>query len=272
MQDLLILSAMFSMSVISGMLGIGVAFAAIPILSFGNMSLVNEVQPIALFLNGVTALFSAVAFARAGYVDWRKSVQLAAVATAFSPLGAVAALYTSEPVLWGCYFVAVGAILFFMLQKQAAARERLAFSQVLALSAPIAALSGLLGVGAGFLLVPLMIFSGVTAHRAAAMNSVAVVPASFASLAPHIASATVNVSSALPIVICAAVGAFLGGFLATRAVSERGLRRVFLVVMVALAGYKVITLADHGLQSAAATDSCASAGLVFVNTEMPPCP
>lgn len=272
MQDLLILSAIFSMSVISGMLGIGVAFAAIPMLSLGHMNLVNEVQPIALFLNSVTALFSAVAFARAGYVDWRKSLQLAAVATAFSPLGAFAALHTSEPVLWGCYFVAVAAILYFMLQREGPVRERLLFSYVLALSAPIAALSGLLGVGAGFLLVPLMVFSGFSTHRAAAMNAVAVAPASFASLAPHAGSATVSVSSAVPIVICAAVGAFLGGLLASHAVSERALRRVFIAVMVALAGYKLATLVDHGLQSVVTTDSCASPGVVFVDTASPPCP
>jgi hypothetical protein len=272
MQDLLILSAIVSMSVISGMLGIGVAFAAIPILSLGNMDLVNEVQPIALFLNGVTALFSALAFARAGYVDVHRSTQLAVVVTIFSPLGAIAALHTSEPVLWGCYFVAVGATLYFLQRKGERTDEKLVFAQVLALSAPIAALSGLLGVGAGFLLVPLMVFAGFTTHRAAAMNAVAVVPASFASLAPHIGSATVNMSSALPLVIGAAVGALLGGFLSSHAVSEKALRRLFIVIMVALAGYKLLTLVSYQLQSTAATSSCVSSGFVFVDLTASSCP
>jgi uncharacterized membrane protein YfcA len=272
MQELLILAAIFSMSVVSGMLGIGVAFAAIPILSLGNMDLVNGVQPVALFLNGITALFSAVAFARAGYVEWRRSAQLAAVATVFSPLGALAALHTGELVLWGCYFVAVAGILYFLLRKREEEQERLPFARVLALSAPIAALSGLLGVGAGFLLVPLMVFSGFTTHRAAAMNSVAVVPASFAALVPHIGSATVSVSSALPIVICAAVGAFLGGFLSSRTISEKALRRVFIVVIVALAGYKLVTLVDHELQAAATAGQCVQPSFVFVDSAPSSCP
>lgn len=41
------------------MLGLGVAFAAIPFLSFFYPGLVHEVQPLSLLLNGVTATFAA---------------------------------------------------------------------------------------------------------------------------------------------------------------------------------------------------------------------
>ena len=272
MQDLLILLAIASMAVVSGMLGIGVAFAAIPILSLGGLDLVHGVQPIALFLNGVTALCSAISFGRAGYVDLGRSLQLAGVATVFSPVGAFAALHASEPMLWGCYFVTVAVTLYFMHQKQVQTDERLSFSWVLALAAPVAALSGLLGVGAGFLLVPLMVFSGFSIHRAAAMNSVAVVPASFASLIPHLGSATVSVSYALPIAACAALGAFFGGFLSSWTVSEKGLRRLFIVVMVALAAYKLGALVLNGYSSGGTASTCARRDFVLVELEVSPCP
>ena len=57
MGDTILYAAMFSASVLSGMLGVGVAFAAVPILGIAGMDLVNGIQPIALFLNGVTARF-----------------------------------------------------------------------------------------------------------------------------------------------------------------------------------------------------------------------
>jgi hypothetical protein len=265
------LFAIAAMALISGMLGIGVAFAAIPILSLNGMDLVHQVQPIALFLNGVTALCSAVSFGRAGYIEPARSAQLAAVATVFSPLGAVAALHTSEPVLWGCYFVTVAATLYFLQQRGRDTGERLPFLQVLALAAPISALSGLLGVGAGFLLVPVMIFAGFTVHRAAAMNSVAVIPASFASLVPHVSTASVSAASALPIVFCAALGALFGGFLSARLASEKALRRLFIAVMVALAGYKLVTLVFHGQQPSLATGLCVPQGLLFVDLKAQAC-
>ena len=104
------------------------------------------------------------------------------------------------------------------------------------------------------------------------MNSVAVVPASFASLAPHAGSAAVSVAFALPIVVCAALGAFLGGWLASHTFSERMLRRVFIAVIVALTGYKLVTLFDHGTQSGPTEESCAAPAFVFVDTGSSLCP
>ena len=52
------------LSVVSGMLGLGVAFAAIPFLGLFLPDLVHQVQPLSLLLNGVTALFSVIGFAK----------------------------------------------------------------------------------------------------------------------------------------------------------------------------------------------------------------
>jgi len=48
--------ALFFLSIISGMLGIGVAIVAVPVLSLGLSDLVNQVHRPSLILNGVTAL------------------------------------------------------------------------------------------------------------------------------------------------------------------------------------------------------------------------
>ena len=61
-------AGLFLLSLVSGMLGLGVAFAAVPFLSFFLHDLVHRVQPLSLLLNGVTALFSLFGFARSGLV------------------------------------------------------------------------------------------------------------------------------------------------------------------------------------------------------------
>lgn len=91
---------MLVLSVISGMLGLGVAFAAVPFLSFFLSDLVNEVQPLSLLLNGVTALVAAVGFAISGFIDWRKAMSLAFVTTIFAPLGAVMAHVIPASSIW----------------------------------------------------------------------------------------------------------------------------------------------------------------------------
>jgi len=253
------------------MLGIGVAFAAIPILGVGNMNLINEIQPIALFLNGVTALFAAVSFARAGYVPWPRALSLAVVASIFSPLGAMAAEKTDETVLWTVYFVAALVVIYLLWRDRPAGRETLSFNQVLCLSAPISAVSGLLGVGPGFLIVPLMVFSGFGPRWSAAINAVAVTPASFISLVPHIEHASVNIAVALPIVASAAAGAFLGGYLSSTRISEVALRRIFIVVIVALSTYKAFVLFDPHHRQSAQHSQCPQPDLVAAGIRTDSC-
>lgn len=252
MGNVLLSVLIFAVSVISGMLGIGVAFAAIPILGMHSQDLVHEVQPIALFLNGITALFASIAFARAGYVDWLRSLRLAAVCTVFAPLGSWAAQYADERTVWACYFGAVIVVLYLLVSGRSSGRAARPFGYLLLAGAPIAVLSGFLGVGPGFLLVPVMIHSGFNPRRAAAMNSVAVTPASFVSLIPHVERAVVDPAFAVPIVLSAACGALAGGYLASRRVPEKALSRIFVVIILALAAYKVLTLSgQHAIVSAA---------------------
>jgi len=75
------------LAVISGMLGLGVAFVAVPFLSLFLPDLVNMVQPLTLLLNGFTALFATIGFARSGLVIWRKAIPLAIVTTTSAPVG-----------------------------------------------------------------------------------------------------------------------------------------------------------------------------------------
>ena len=75
-----IAGGLFALSVASGMLGLGVAFAAFPFLGFFLPDLVHQLQPLNLFLNGVTALFAAFGFARSRLVEWRPAILLTIVA------------------------------------------------------------------------------------------------------------------------------------------------------------------------------------------------
>lgn len=95
------------LSIASGMLGLGVAFAAVPFLSFFLADLVHEVQPLSLLLNGITALFSLLGFAKSGLVAWRPAILLAVVTTVTAPLGAWFAQFVDVGVLWILYFAAV---------------------------------------------------------------------------------------------------------------------------------------------------------------------
>ncbi|MGC8476464.1 MAG: TSUP family transporter [Acetobacteraceae bacterium] len=111
----------FALALVSGMLGLGVAFATVPFLSFFPPDLVHQVQPLSLLLNGITALFAVLGFAQSGLMDWRKAILLAVITTATAPLGAWLVRSVPQIWVWVAYFLAV-AYLAYRLFKPAEAR------------------------------------------------------------------------------------------------------------------------------------------------------
>ena len=235
------------LSVASGMLGLGVAFAAVPFLGFFMGDLVHEVQPLSLFLNGVTAIFAAVGFARSGLVSWRPALMLTAVTAVGAPLGSWLAQGTSQAWLWGLYLVAVGYLAFRMFQRGGGPGEgdaehpRLGMALILAV--PISVVAGLLGVGPGFLLMPVLVLAGYEPKLAAGINAVAVTLPSFTALIPHVGTAKVDLGVAAVLIVVGAAGAFLGARLTSRFVSGPALKRAFGVLIVVMTAVKIVTIA-----------------------------
>lgn len=57
------------LSVVSGILGLGVAFATVPFPAFLASELMDQVRPLSLPLTGITAAFAPTRFARSGLID-----------------------------------------------------------------------------------------------------------------------------------------------------------------------------------------------------------
>lgn len=253
-QTLFIAAGLFVLSVVSGMLGLGVAFAAVPYLGLFMADLVHEVQPLSLFLNGVTALFSAFGFAQSRLVAWREALALALVTTLAAPLGAWLAQFSAPSLLWGIYLVAVLYLAWRMFQPEKGegpAAERLEVGPhlrvALLLAVPISVLAGLLGVGPGFLLMPTLIVVGFAPKRAAAINAVAVTPPSFSALIPHVSTMTIDLRLAVILIVVGAVGSFLGARLTSLFVSGTRLKKVFALMIVAVTAYKLFQVLHVGL-------------------------
>lgn len=239
---IIIILGIFVLSLISGMVGLGVAFAAIPFLGFFMPDLVHQVQPLSLLLNGITGLFAAVGFARGKLMDWRQALPLAIVCTLAAPLGSWAAQIVPQMAIWWIYFVAVLYLAYRLFQpaKQGCGRTR--FKQALLLAVPISALSGLLGVGPGFLLLPTLILLCYEPKHAAAMTAVAVTPPSFSALIPHLTAAQFDPELTVWLLLAGAIGSFAGSRITTLWLPGGRLRQMFGVLIVLMTAYKIFTL------------------------------
>jgi uncharacterized membrane protein YfcA len=232
---------LFALSFLSGMLGLGVAFIAIPVLGLFGFDLKDVIQPWALLLNGVTAISGSVAFWRAGMVDKRGALLLVTITTIGAPVGVWLLQFASVALVWWLYV----AVLVFLavrmgLPRRAATesvgditdrvRARAAVAAV-----PISVFAGFLGVGPGFLLMPTLTLVGYSARLAAATNSVAVTLPSFSAFISHLPTASFDWPTVIVTSVASVVGAWLGARFTAGWVKSATLSRLFAIALVALA-------------------------------------
>ena len=244
-----ILSALlFGLSFVAGMLGLGVAFIATPILGLFGFDLKNVIMPWSLWLNGLTAIAGAITFARAGMVDWRTAIPLLIITTIVAPIGVWLLQFVSVDVLWWIY---VGVLVF--LAFRMAFPPKMDDSKALEISDKtrvkagffaglIGIFAGFLGVGPGFLMMPTLVMVGYTARLAAATNSVIVTLPSFSAFIAHLGDAQFDWLMLILTSITAVIGAWLGARFMAKRVKSLTLSRIFAGFLALLAVQRALIL------------------------------
>ncbi len=241
-ENIIIAIGLAVLSFISGMLGLGVAFAAIPFLGLFLPDLVHQVQPLSLLLNGVTALLSTFGFARSGFVDWKKAIPLAAITTASAPVGAFIVQFIEQKVVWIIYFAAVFYLAYQLFRPVKASVKQENFKLAAILAIPISIMSGFLGVGPGFLLLPTLILAGFEPKKAAGINAFAVCPPSFSALIPHLSTASWNLPLTGLLVVVGALFSFAGARITSLFLPSKRLKQLFALLILLVTAYKIFTL------------------------------
>lgn len=242
-ENTIIVVGLLALSIISGMLGLGVAFAAIPFLGLFFSDLVHQVQPLSLLLNGVTALFAVFGFAKSRNIVWKNAFVLAVITTIMAPMGSWLAQFINQTAIWLVYVAAVAYLayrLFRPIQEKPSGTEN--FGLVIFLAIPISVLSGFLGVGPGFLLMPTLMIAGFNAKKAAGINVFAVTPPSFSALIPHLATARFDPKLTLMLLSVGALGAFFGARITNLYVPSARIKQLFAILIVVTTLYKIYTL------------------------------
>jgi len=232
---------LLALSFLSGMMGLGVAFIATPVLGLFGFELKHVIMPWSLWLNGLTAISGAIAFARAKMIDWRTAIPLLIITTILAPVGVWLLQFVPTTTIWWIYV----AVLVFMAYRMAFPPKQ-DDSQAPQISdgtrvkggifsGLISVFAGLLGVGPGFLLMPTLVLLGYTARLAAATNSVIVTLPSFSAFLTHLPEAQFDWLMLVLTSIASVIGAQMGARFMAKRVKSLTLSRLFAVALVLLA-------------------------------------
>jgi uncharacterized membrane protein YfcA len=228
-----------------GVLGGGGSLVAIPAFTFFLHMPPKEAIVTSLAVVGLAAAAGAIGAFIRNAIPPRLAIIVGAAASAGAFAGGViGARMDDRAQLAILAAVMFGAAVALWRQRDRAV-ERAAEARpltLLSIGLMVGALTGIVGVGGGFLMVPALVIGGGLAMREAAAASLFVIAvAAFSGLAGYMGHAALRWPSILPMAAIAAVGTLAGGIVAWR-LPQRRLQQAFAVSLVILGSFVLTRL------------------------------
>jgi uncharacterized membrane protein YfcA len=239
---LLTLTLAVVVGVVLGLLGGGGSILMVPLLVYVAGLDAKEAIATSLLVVGVTSATGAIAHARAVRVQWRTGVIFGGAGMVGAYVGGRLSAFIAGDVLLGAFAVMMAVTAVAMLRGRrdvdpAKVRDRLPLVRVVLDGAVVGLVTGLVGAGGGFLVVPaLALLGGLPMPVAVGTSLVVIAMKSTAGLAGYMSSVSIDWAFAAAVTLAAVVGSLIGGPLAGK-VSPDALRRAFGWFVLVMAGF-----------------------------------
>ncbi|RME46491.1 MAG: sulfite exporter TauE/SafE family protein [Chloroflexi bacterium] len=236
---LLFLALAFTFS----MLGLGGAMVYNPILVWFGFDFKEVVVPTGLLLNGLTAASAAWVYYRKGMIDFSVALPLIITSAIGAPLGAYFTQFIPLQWLLGLFAAAVvlagGRMILISSSHEpenvrGTPRQRTIWGALLGIG--IGFIAGLLGIGGGFLIVPLLMAMGYPTKLAAATSAFVVVFSSVTGFLGHLAVGHFDWQLMAALAVSVVLGSQLGAHVMHSRLKPRALKQMFGVVLLFIAG------------------------------------
>lgn len=232
-------AVVFFFSGLMAMAGLGAAFLFVPLFYYMGVPLA-EATAAALLLNVVSLLFAAITYWRGHLVNWRVGLPVLITAVILAPLGARATPYADRQfllALFAAFLVFAGAMmLFFRPQPRVhALGPRTEIGAGSAVGGAAGFLGGLLGVGGGNFILPVLNWLGLDPKVAAGTTALIVVFSSFSGFLGHVTLGGLDPLFIGLMALMAAGGSIAGSQLMKERLSSAQLKRLIGILLWAIA-------------------------------------
>ncbi|MCT4783874.1 MULTISPECIES: sulfite exporter TauE/SafE family protein [Exiguobacterium] len=205
---------------LSGFFGIGGGVIIVPVLLFSGYSAAEAVATSLLFVVG-TSLAGAKRHTSLGNVSWSSGLMIGltgAITAQLSSRFVLAFSGTSDWVLNVLYLAILSYFAVTLLKKTSKRNPKQNTTvAAIAIGAIAGLLSALLGIGGGFIIVPLLVsWLGYSTHRAVGTSLAAVLFIAFGGLLGYLPSLTLDLIVPAALIFGAFIGAPLGATMTSR--------------------------------------------------------
>jgi len=201
--------------------GVGAAFILIPVFLALGIPLLTAMST-ALLLNSIAMIFASVSYAREKLIVFKTALPILIVATALSPLGASTAEHLPRNMLLWLFvgfLVFAGSMMLFYKAKerQIETSTKQLVGYGIGVGSIAGYLGGLLGVGGGNFIVPILVWLGFNTKKASATTAFIVIFSSLAGFLGHAALGNMK----FPLLAICALGSVSGALLGAHLLKEK---------------------------------------------------
>lgn len=234
-----------------GLLGGGGSILAVPALVYAVGAPVDEAIPLSLLVVGLAAIIAVIPRIRSGEVSWRIAgvFGLAGFAAAFG--GSAVNKLLPEPVVLAGLAVVMVVAGVRMLREQETSSDgcelpggkinwRSCLPKAIAAGVGVGFLTGLFGVGGGFLIIPaLVLLMGLPMDTAVGTSLVIIVVNSVAGFIGHLGGAEIDWGLAAAFTAAALPASYVGARFASKVPNDK-LRKWFAYLVLAVAAFVLV--------------------------------
>lgn len=229
--------------------GVGAAFILIPVFLALGIPLLTAMAT-ALLLNSIAMAFASISFARDRLIVFKTALPILIVATILSPLGARTAEHLPrEVLLWlfvGFLVFAGSMMLFYKAQeKPIEVNTKKLVGYGVGIGSFAGYLGGLLGVGGGNFIVPVLVWLGFNPKKASATMAFIVIFSSLAGFLGHATTGNIHIWLLSLCAVGSIAGALLGAHLMRKKLSRQQVKIAIGIILYFIALKMTWDLVKH---------------------------
>jgi len=215
--------------------GVGSAVALVPIFDFLGLGF-NVAKTIALFINTSTTVTASIMNFKRGVLDIKFALPLVISSMLTAPLGAMSSKYIDVIyVKWGfLIFLIFSATMMLFAKKEAKFKYQKSWILYL-MGGIVGFISGLLGIGGGALIMPLMILLGFDAKKMAIAVSFMIPFSTFSAFLSYISFVKIDWILLGTTAVAAILGGYIGNAIMHYKLDAKQIKKIIAILLYILA-------------------------------------
>jgi len=223
--------------------GVGSAVALVPILHMLGVNF-NLSKAIGLFVNTSTTITATIMNIKRKVLDFKFALPLALSLVISAPLGAYLSKYIPQiyvKYLFVAFLVFSGSMLLFGKKE-----PKVKFDKpwiMFILGAMVGVISGLLGIGGGSLLMPLLILLGFDAKKLAVTMSFVIPFSTFSAFLTYLSIVKIDWVLLGVATVAAILGGYIGNYIMHFHLNQKHIKKIIGLLLYAIAAKMIWTMA-----------------------------